>query len=262
MGELKRKELLNNIAMKREGEENINHSGSLMKIIKYIAQDNITVLFPEQDYITYNRRYDEFKDGRIRSPFDRTVYKIGYIGQGEFEYNEKVQACHIWRDMLRRCYAEESLIKRPTYQSCTVCTEWYNFQNFAKWWYENYYEVDGQTMNLDKDILIKHNKIYSPETCIIVPQNINKLFIKSNATRGEYPIGVSWHKGHKKFTTSCQNNKGKHISLGDHNTPIEAYHTYKEYKENLIKQVAKEYKDRIPIKLYNALMNYKVEITD
>jgi hypothetical protein len=256
MGRLSQKEYI----IFREGEENINHSGSLMKIIKYNSQSNITVFFPEHDYITYNRRYDEFKDGRIRSPFDKTVYNIGYIGVGE--YNEGLKEINIWRDMLRRCYSEESLLKRPTYKGCSVYSGWYNFKNFAKWWEENYYEINGQKMQLDKDILYKGNKIYSPETCIIVPQNINKLFIKSDASRGEYPIGVSWHKGHKKFIAYCQNGKGKKLTLGECNNPIVAYKIYKKYKENLIKEMADEYKDKIPIKLYNAMYNYKVEITD
>ncbi|NRU52441.1 AP2 domain-containing protein [Clostridium beijerinckii] len=261
MAQLKRKQPYN-YKIEREGEENISNLGSLMKIIKYNSQDNITILFPEQDYIVYNRRYDEFKDGRIKSPFDRTIYNIGFIGIGNYKYDCKSKESSVWRDMLRRCYSEESLIKRPTYKNCNVCTQWYNYQNFAHWWSENYYEVDGEKMQLDKDILIKGNKIYSPETCIIVPQNINKLFIKSDASRGEYPIGVYWHENHKKFVACCQNNKGKKILLGDYNNPIEAYHTYKLYKENLIKEVADYYKDQIPDKLYNAMINYKVEITD
>lgn len=36
----------------------------------------------------------------------------------------------------------------------------------------------------------------------------------------------------------------------------------KEFKENYIKEVANEYKDKIPQKLYEAMYRYKVEIDD
>jgi hypothetical protein len=116
-------------------------------------------------------------------------------------------------------------------------------------------------MELDKDILIKGNKIYSPDTCIFVPHEINMLFIKRNAKRGKYPIGVSYDKQKKKFEASCSiNNKQKRI--GRFSTAEDAFNAYKIYKEGLIKQVATIYKAKIPYELYNALINYEVEITD
>ena len=120
-------------------------------------------------------------------------------------------------------------------------------------------------MCLDKDILVKGNKIYSPGTCVFVPENINLLFIKSNATRGKYPIGVSYDKSKNKFVSHCNNGKGKQIKLGIFNNSIDAFNAYKEFKENIIKQVADEYKNKypqFPQKLYNAMHKYKVEITD
>ena len=100
---------------------------------------------------------------------------------------------------------------------------------------------------LDKDILVKGNKIYSPETCCFVPKGINLLFGKNNAKRGNYPIGVCKFKN--KFQATI-NIKGKTISLGHFDTPEEAFEAYKTAKEAYIKEVADEWKDRIEEDVY------------
>lgn len=151
--------------------------------------------------------------------------------------------------------------KHPTYQEVVVCEEWHNFQNFAKWYYENYYEVNGERMELDKDILYKNNKVYSPETCFIVPQRINNLFVKTNAKRGSCPIGVHEHKN-GTYVVQCEFNKERKRYLGCYQTKEEAFYVYKHEKEKYIKEVAEEYKGLIPNELYNAMYNYKVEIND
>ena len=167
--------------------------------------------------------------------------------------------------MLKRCYSDECQKKHPTYKDCTVCEEWHNYSDFKEWFDNNYYEIEGERMALDKDILVKGNKIYSPNTCVFVPQNINTLFIKSNKTRGKYPIGVYFRKDKNKYQAQCRivyNGKTQQEFLGLYNTIEDAFKVYKQFKENCIKQVADEYKDKIPNNLYKAMYNYKVEITD
>ena len=120
-------------------------------------------------------------------------------------------------------------------------------------------------MALDKDVLVKGNKTYSPNTCVFVPQNINVLFTKCNKARGKYPIGVSFYKDRNKYQAHCKifsNGKSKQKNLGYYNNIDDAFYAYKQFKEDYIKQVADEYKDNIPNKLYEAMYNYKVEITD
>jgi hypothetical protein len=154
---------------------------------------------------------------------------------------------------------------RPTYKGCTVDESWHNFQNFAAWYDKNFYEIDGERMELEKDILIKGNKVYSPETCVFAPHSINSLFVKGNSIRGEFPIGVYRHTQTNKYIAQCKislNGVKKTINLGIYETPERAFIAYKSYKENLIKQKAENYKDKIPSKLYEAMINYKVEITD
>lgn len=195
-------------------------------------------------------------------------YGVAYNSKGKYptKINGKRTKCYrTWHDMLRRCYSQKYQEKEPTYKDCEVCEEWLNFQNFAKWFYENYYEIEGEKMGLDKDILHKNNKVYSPSTCIFTPSRINTLFIKNNKNRGELPIGVRYHKDIKKYSSHLsikRNGKSKQVYLGLSNTPEGAFYKYKIEKEKYIKEVANEYKDKIPQKLYDAMMNYKIEESD
>ena len=121
-------------------------------------------------------------------------------------------------------------------------------------------------MHLDKDILVKHNKIYSSETCVFVPHAINSLFVKRDKVRGESVIGTSPTKN-GKYQVHCnlinpETGKSKCEYLGICETQEKAFEIYKYYKEKNIKEFADYYKEQIPDKLYQALYDYEVEITD
>ena len=251
--------------MNRVGEIGYNNFGTKMIIIKYIKSKEIYVEFQDEHKFIKKTSYDNFKIGNVKNPYDKKFFNIGYLGEGE--YKTRINKIYtkeygIWKAMLERCYSEENRYKNPTYKDCYVCEEWHNFQNFAKWYNENYYEVGEETMCIDKDILNKGNKIYSPETCIFVPNRINVLFVKSDKVRGNLPIGVGLSNRMKNpYRAYCHDGKN-FIALGNYNTPLKAFNVYKIYKENLIKQVADEYKPYIPKKLYDAMYRYEVEITD
>ena len=245
----------------RLGEVSYNNFGSEMKIIKYNDSYDIDVYFKEYDWIFYGARYGNFKRGKIRCPYEPTFANKGYIGEGIFNTIDNKEAFEVWRKMIRRCYDDKEKSKHSTYQNATVCEEWHNFQNFAKWYEDNYYECNGEKMDLDKDILVKGNKIYSPLTCVFVPHRINTLFIKKDKNRGKYPIGVSWVEDKNKFSSRCSDGK-KYKFLGYYNTSQEAFNSYKNFKERVIKEVADEYKSYIPKKLYDAMYRYEVEIDD
>jgi len=163
---------------------------------------------------------------------------VGYIGEGKYRTysnNQKSKRSPQyvkWMSMLVRCYDPKRKLETPAYMECTVCDEWLNFQNFAKWYDENIYEFDGELIHLDKDILIKNNRIYSSETCLLVPESINRLIRRGRINKGILPIGVSLEGN--KYKSACRyNNKQKYLGLFD--TPEEAFKAYKKYKENLIK---------------------------
>ena len=254
----------------RIGEVNINTFGSKMVIKEYRKYSDIDVYFSEYNWTIKNVTYQNFKKGKISCPYERRTCYRGYIGEGKYkvmENGKKTKCYKTWKNMLQRCYDPKYHEKHLTYINCVVCDEWLNHQNFGNWYEENYYEIEEQKMCLDKDILHKGNKIYSPDNCVFVPENINKLFIKGDKLRGEYPIGVTYNKATKKFQSQCKihdykENKSKSVFLGYYETTQEAFQAYKEFKEQYIKQVADYYKDLIPQRLYNAIYDYKVDIDD
>jgi len=164
-----------------------------------------------------------------------------------------------WRKMIVRCYSEGELKKHITYINCYVCEEWKTYSNFKKWFDENY--VSGY--ELDKDLLIKNNKIYSPQTCCFIPHRINSILTKSNSTRGKNPIGVYFNKSKGGYTASVCENKYR-FNSPVFKTKDDAFNAYKKEKERYIKEVANEYYNKrlITEDVFNALNNYKVEITD
>lgn len=250
----------------RTGEEKIMNCGEVATIINYKNYHNIVIEFKKYNEVI-NCDYGNFKIGKVESKYIKNTYGVGFIGEGKFitKQNGRFTQSYIyWFNMLKRVYDNKFKEKETTYQDCTVCEDWLCFQNFAKWFEDNYYEIDGQRIHIDKDILNKGNKIYAPENCVFVPQRINNLFTKRDKLRGEYPIGVTWHKKSNKFISYCSidNRKGrKH--LGCFENSIDAFYKgYKPFKENYIKEVADEYKDKIPTKLYDAMYKYEVEMTD
>lgn len=163
-----------------------------------------------------------------------------------------------WKEMIRRCYSEKFLSKNPSYVGCCVCDEWLYFSNFKKWFDENY--IEGYA--LDKDLLVKKNKTYSPKTCCFIPKEINNLITKCDRKRGKYPIGVTKYDGDDFFVVRFRKGNGNTEYIGTFKNVYDAFNAYKKAKERYIKQVAEVYKNKISERVYNSLLNYKVEIND
>lgn len=157
-----------------------------------------------------------------------------------------------WTSMIERCYSSKWHEAHPTYKGCTVCDDWLSFSWF-KCWMEN---QDWQGKQLDKDILIQGNKIYSPGTCLFVESNINSLFIDCKANRGKYKIGVSFHKHHKKFVSKCRDGNGVSVHIGYFSNEEDAHEAYKVFKYKLIAEIAE--KQTEPLR--TALLNYKIRV--
>lgn len=189
------------------------------------------------------------------------MYGVGY--HGLLYTNSKEKSYDRWHWMMNRCYSKAVHELYPEYEECTVCDEWLNYSNFKLWYDEHItpWELLGEKVDMDKDILIKGNTVYSPETVSFVPKIINSLFIRSLKNERNYPLGVFFEKDKNKFR-ACINFMGKNKKLGTFNTAEEAFKQYKEYKENLIKDMAEKYRDRIPDKIYRAMIGWEVEITD
>ena len=218
-------------------------------IIKFVDTGNVTI-------VTLNNLIND----RVKDGYAKTICGVGFLGDMKNPYTVNRRLYDIWRQMLRRCYDETLHSIRPTYKGCTVSENFKNFSYFISW-YHSQIGYDQDNWCLDKDILIKGNKIYSEDTCCLVPYEINNLVVKSDKCRGEYLIGTSFVKKHNKYKSGISKN-GVLEHLGTYNTQEEAFLAYKQAKEGYIKEVANKWKDQIDHRVYEALMNYQVEITD
>lgn len=227
-----------------------------MKIIKYGGHSDIDVEFLDEfHYIVKHNTYSNFKSGTIRNPYDRTLLGIGYAGVGDYPLSDhcrQTKEYMAWTQMLNRCYNDKWDKKSPSYNGiATVCEEWHNFQNFAKWYSENYYKVKGR-LHIDKDILFLGNKVYCSEKCLLVPQRINMLFTNKPNIRN-LPNGIT------KYTSGYLA-KYNNEELGVYNTLEEAFTVYSKKKKEEIIRVANDYKGIIPKRVYDALISYEVNI--
>lgn len=242
-----------------------------MEIICYRNASDIDIKFLETNNIVYHQMYSNFKKGSTKDYFLPTFYGEGILGNEKIidENRTITKPFKFWEGMLKRCYNPKDLNRYPSYIPCRVCEEWKYLYNFTMWFNTNYYECGDEKMCLDKDILYKHNKVYSPYTSIFIPERINILFTKTEATRGNYPIGVYYKKKNKKFVAqvskiNSRNHKQQEY-LGLFDTAEEAFLAYKSEKEAYIKEIANVYKKKyphFPEEIYYALCKYTVEITD
>ena len=138
-----------------------------------------------------------------------------------------------WTDMLRRCYSGLAQEAHPTYKECSVCDEWLVFSSFRKWMILQ----DYKGKQLDKDILLLGNKIYSPDACVFVSADVNTLLNDCAAARGKYKQGVTYHRRDKKFQSSFSAG-GKRSFLGYYDTEDEAYAAYVAAKSAYIRKIA------------------------
>jgi len=171
-----------------------------------------------------------------------------------------IKEYQLWRDMLKRCFDEKYKQKYPTYEGVTCSKDWLSMTTFI----EDVSQMRGFGFDgwaLDKDILQKGSKLYSKDTCCFVPHEVNNLLIKSDRIRGEYPVGVNFHKATGKFKAYLKIN-GKQKNLGRFTTPEEAFFAYKAAKEAQIKVVAQKWQHLLDELVYQALLDYEVKVND
>ena len=232
------------------------------KIVKYNGSGDVEIQFLKTGYETI-ARLDHIKSGEVKDPYSPSVCGVGISGtkyppsisgRNTKEYN-------LWKRMLERCYSDSFKKKRPTYEGCEVSENFKSYEYFYEWC-QNQIGFSNQGWHLDKDLLIKGNKVYSENTCVFIPSEINSLLTKREALRGDHLIGVCWHKRGEAFVATVNKNKGKREYLGLFNTELEAFNAYKTAKESFIKEQANKWKSQIDPRAYNALMNYEVNIDD
>lgn len=171
---------------------------------------------------------------------DYVVQKFKYLGcgtEGRVKY-KRTWVCPFyrqWANMLQRCYSDKCKDKYPTYNNVVCCKEWLTFSKFKQWMEKQ----DWEGKHLDKDIVYPSSKVYSPETCAFVLPITNNFVIASDASRGQYPLGVCWHKNKEKFKAQCRNPfTGKVEHLGYFLTPEEAHEAWCKRKHELAQLAA------------------------
>ena len=229
-----------------------NSFGTNMKIIEVVSWQKVIIQF--QDKYKYEKEifFHNFNRGTVKNPYDPIIQGRGYLGVGGYksrdERNKITNQYNAWSNMLR-CYSEKHRYLFEAYPACEICDEWCDFQVFAKWFDENFYNIDGR-LHVDKDVLVRNNKIYSPETCLLLPQRINMIFMeKTKSTDKDLPNAI-W-RGVKEFKVAYN---GK--SLGVFKTLDDAIAAHDTAKRQHIKQVAEEYKNKISEKVYKALLDW------
>ncbi len=232
------------------------------KILKYNDAKNVEIQFLETEY----RKVAEMKNvrnGVVKDTYLPSVYGIGVFGT---KYPSRVNGVKtkeykLWHSMLVRCYSDTIKKKHPTYEGCEVSENFKYYEYFYDWCNKQI-GFGNEGWHLDKDLLIKGNRVYSEDSCVFLPQEVNTLLTKRTNSRGKYPIGVSWSKTSKAFVATVAKNKGKTEWLGYFNTELRAFNAYKIAKESFIKEQAEKWKSQIDIRAYQALMNYTVDIDD
>lgn len=111
---------------------------------------------------------------------------------------------------------------------------------------------------LDKDVLISGNRIYGPHTCVFIPRDLNNTFDRSRAKKTDLPLGVNFSKRQKKFQASIGIDS-KSVHLGWFDDQDDAHEAYRIAKTNEIRRKAEIFKHVIDPRVYDALLNYRVE---
>jgi hypothetical protein len=162
-----------------------------LEVVKYMSSSHVDVRFLDTGYQT-SAESGDIRKGNVRDLLCRNIFGVGYCGVGRFKQSvggKKSSAYSAWYNMLLRCYSDKHRDRYPTYSDVYVCDDWHNFQTFAEWYEDN----KVSEMELDKDIKVAGNRIYSPDTCMFVSQGENKKYARQVEFSVVSPSGEIYH---------------------------------------------------------------------
>lgn len=227
-------------------------------VVDYQGFNSVYVYCRETSTI-YKTSVTHLNKKSISTPFARTVYGVGYFGIGNFEcrgLDGKITPEYCaWANMLKRCYNPTNNKDQSWYAECLVEDSWHDFQTFAAWYVREISAYAGTNVRpyLDKDLsAFRKGYLYSEDTCVILPQEINSNLEKKNVGR-LLPEGVSLKKGKFQVQMSKHN---KTYSLGFYSTQAEAEKKYKEAKIKHIRELADKYQSVLSLKAKQLLQIY------
>ena len=160
------------------------------KILKYNDARNVEVQFLKTGFET-SAELGNIRNGNVKDPYLPSVYGVGVAGaKYQITVNGRnIKEYVLWKEMLRRCYSDNYKKRQPTYEGCEVSDKFKSYEYFYEWCNKQI-GFDNEGWHLDKDLLVKGNKVYSEDSCVFIPSEINTLLIKCTASRGEHLIGV------------------------------------------------------------------------
>lgn len=241
------------------GDRFTNTQGIELEVVKYEKASKITVrVHGPVDYEIVTSQ-GNLKKGVVHDKYSPSVAGKGILGDAE-NIDVKSQVYTSWVGMVKRCYTFYDYNPRAkiNYGDCSVREDFLYFPNYIAWFDKQIVQPKWQ---LDKDLLVPGNKVYSPDTCIFLPRALNTFLTIRKNDRGPYPLGVTIHEDTGHYEAAC-NRDGKRIYLGVYKTPEAAFAAYKVEKEAYAKDLAERWKYVIDSRAYEALMNYEVSITD
>ena len=250
----------------RVGDTVHSNNCGVFKILSKTGNDNKRLIQFLSTGCEYRVDISSINKGEVKDYLLPSVFGVGVVGVNSISTNQKPHQEYVfWNSMLQRCYDLSYQLKRPTYIGCTSSNNFKYYPYFKDWCNKqvgfNSIDEKGTLFHLDKDILVKGNKVYSETTCCFVPQEINGLFTLRKNHRGEQPLGVYFNKALLKYSASLSI-KGKSVFLGLHQCEEFAFLAYKQAKETYIKEVANKWKEQIDPRVYEALINWEVDYND
>lgn len=228
--------------------------GYFLEVVEYNRHDNIIVKCLGVSEDTFKVRANALRIKQVRNPFARNCFGVGYLGMGEFKTGGAKKGTleyKAWMGMLQRVYGDVLVC----YLGCTVHQHWHNFQNFAKWYTSQRFY--GRGYHMDKDLLSRGVKIYSPETCCLLPVEINSLIVQLNEKINGLPVGVHHHRN-GRFKSTIRMNR-KHTFLSVYETIEDAKKAFYSAKVCYTKVLIKDWEDFIDEGLGNLILRKVIE---
>ena len=140
-----------------------------------------------------------------------------------------------WKEILRRASRD---YHRPTYAECEIAEEWINASEFKAWMESQHWEGN----HLDKDILVKDNKVYGPDTCAFIPAYVNTALLLNPMKRKKLPLGV---KKEGRGYRADINLSGSKLYLGNFKCQEEAHAKWQGAKIEQLVKVCSDYKTEL-----------------
>lgn len=239
--------MINKYNRKHIGEKFISNEGYEVDVIDGGSKGHYCTVMIDGKYRD-EVRYKHVKSGSIKNKLHPSIFGTGFVGIGIFSRVKHKKAYMVWNSMITRCYGIDYQKRHPTYKGVITHYDWHNFQNFARWFYENY--IDGY--DLDKDLLSNGSKIYSPHTCCFIPHEINLFIANVKPVNSSDKTGVDWSKRAQKWRVQIRIGGSKKV-LGYYSDIDEAANVYKRARKIAAYMYKRKYRDILSDKIIKAI---------